>query len=194
MEAEIYLYDTLPGGAGFSQRVGSLGLSVFEDALAILEDCPEDCDRSCYRCLRNYRNKLEHDLLDRQVGASLLKYLIRGSYPSLGEYRLAASTNLLYEDIRRHGFENVDVERNHPIEISGIGEVLAPIYIRKSNGVESIIGLHGPLTPDDPPDSKLREVKEYCPSIPVLLHDEIAVRRNLPTVTSRLIDHLDLLT
>jgi Domain of unknown function (DUF1998) len=51
-EAEIYLYDTLPGGAGFAKRVGDLGLVVFEDALRILEDCPENCDRSCYRCLR----------------------------------------------------------------------------------------------------------------------------------------------
>ena len=32
-EAEIYLYDTLPGGAGFAQRVGLLGLAFFEDAL-----------------------------------------------------------------------------------------------------------------------------------------------------------------
>ena len=39
MEAEIYIYDTLPGGAGFARRVGELGLPVFERALAILESC-----------------------------------------------------------------------------------------------------------------------------------------------------------
>src|SRR5205085_5420050 len=60
-EAEIYLYDTLPGGAGFAQRVGNLGLAVFEDALQILQHCPANCDRSCYRCLRSYKNKFEHD-------------------------------------------------------------------------------------------------------------------------------------
>ncbi len=54
-EAEIYIYDTLSGGAGFSKRAGSLGLPVFRDALAILENCPDACDRSCYRCLRSYR-------------------------------------------------------------------------------------------------------------------------------------------
>ena len=73
-EAEIYLYDTLPGGAGFAQRVGRLGLIVFEDALRILENCPENCDRSCYRCLRGYRNKFEHDLLDRHLGSTLLQF------------------------------------------------------------------------------------------------------------------------
>ena len=69
LEAEIYIYDTLPGGAGFAKRVGELGLSIFEDALKLLEKCPDNCDRSCYRCLRSYKNKFEHELLDRILGA-----------------------------------------------------------------------------------------------------------------------------
>ena len=40
LEAEIYLYDTLPGGAGFAKRVGGLGLAIFEEALKILEGMP----------------------------------------------------------------------------------------------------------------------------------------------------------
>src|SRR5260370_9537956 len=58
-EAEIYLYDALPGGAGFAQRVGKLGLAVFAEPLRILEQCPANCDRSCYRSLRSYTNKFE---------------------------------------------------------------------------------------------------------------------------------------
>ena len=81
-EAEIYLYDTLPGGAGFAQSVATLGLSVFEDALQTLEVCPEDCDKSCYRCLRSYKNKFEHHLLDRHVGASLLRSIVHGNSPN----------------------------------------------------------------------------------------------------------------
>jgi len=41
MEAEIYLYDTLPGGAGFAKQAGKLGQSLFERAIAVLESCPE---------------------------------------------------------------------------------------------------------------------------------------------------------
>jgi MrfA Zn-binding domain len=52
-EVEIYLYDTLPGGAGFVRQVGALGLPVFEETLRMLENC--NCDRSCYRCLRSYK-------------------------------------------------------------------------------------------------------------------------------------------
>lgn len=56
-EAEIYLYDTLPGGAGFAHRLGELGEHLFAEALNILETCPENCDVSCYRCLRSYSNR-----------------------------------------------------------------------------------------------------------------------------------------
>ena len=189
-EAEIYLYDTLPGGAGFAQRVGKLGLTVFEQALQILEVCRADCTRSCYRCLRNYRNKFEHDLLDRHLGASLLRFLIHGSYPTLDSGRLASSTDLLFEDLRRQGLEGVTIERNYPITLTGFGTVTAPIYVKQAVGDEFIIYLHGPLTPDDPPDDALREIKEFCPSILVLPCDEIAVRCNLPVVTSRLIEQM----
>ena len=189
-EAEIYLYDTLPGGAGFSQRVGQFGLSVFHDALKILEECPDDCDRSCYRCLRSYKNKFEHDLLDRQLGASLLRFLIHGSTPTLDSRRLAASTDLLYEDLRRHKISDVTVERDHPIDLPEFGRVKVPIYISRASADDFIVGLHGPLTPDDPPDSNLREIKEFCPTVPVLLVDEMVVRRNLPTATNDLLKRL----
>jgi ATP-dependent helicase YprA (DUF1998 family) len=189
-EAEIYLYDTLPGGAGFAQRVGRLGLAVFEEALQILEVCPDNCDRSCYRCLRSYKNKFEHDLLDRHLGASLLRFLIHGSYPTLDSGRLAASADLLFEDLRRHNLEGVTIARNHLMTLPGFGKVTAPIYVKQTSGSEWIIGLHGPLTPDDPPDAVLREVKEFCPSVPVLLVDEMVIRRNLPAATSRLISQI----
>lgn len=189
-EAEIYLYDTLPGGAGFSQRVGQLGIGVFRDALRILEDCPEDCDRSCYRCLRSYKNKFEHDLLDRQIGASLLRYLVDGAYPALSESRLAASTNALYQDLLRQGLEGITFERDKALVIPGLGEIRAPIFAKRSDGAEYVIGLHGPLTPGEPADQALHDFKEFSPTIVVLLRDEMVVSRNLPAETSRIISRI----
>ena len=110
LEAELYLYDTLSGGGGFARRVGELGIGVFEEALHILEVCPEDCDRSCYRCLRSYKNKFEHDLLDRHIGASLMRFLIYGTSPNLDSGRTESSTTLLFEDLCRQGIEGVTVE------------------------------------------------------------------------------------
>lgn len=187
-EAEIYIYDTLPGGAGFVRRVGELGLSVFEKALSILEQCPDNCDRSCYRCLRSYKNKFEHELLDRQVGASLLRFLIFSHYPSLDATRLEASTDILYEDLCRQQIEGISLLRNSNVSIPGFGNVLAPICAMKGDGNNFIIGLHGPLTPDDPQNEVLRELKDICPpGNRVVLCDELLVRRNLPMATKSII-------
>ena len=186
-QAEIFLYDTLPGGAGFAKQVGELGLAVFEEALQILEECPDDCDRSCYRCLRSYKNKFEHDLLDRHLGASLLRFLIHGSDPTMDSGRIESSTTLLFEDLRRQDLDGVAVERHHIMALPGLGTVTAPIYVKRADGHKFIIGLHGPLTPDTPPNDALREVRESCPSVSVLLCDELVVRRNLPGATRLLI-------
>lgn len=189
-EAEIYLYDTLPGGAGFAHRVGRLGLVVFEDALRILEWCPENCDRSCYRCLRSYKNKFEHDLLDRHVGASLLRFVLHGTPPTLDPARLERSTDLLFQDLERHGVEDLRLERNKPLSIPGLGRVVAPILASRRTGEQFVIGLHGPLTPDEPSDEGLRELKEFSAAVPVILVDELVVRRNLPSATATLIERI----
>ena len=183
-EAEIYLYDTLPGGAGFAERVGRLGSTVFDEALRILEGCPEGCDRSCYRCLRSYKNKFEHDLLDRHLGAGLLRYLIYGDFPTVDLDRLESSTTMLFEDLNRYGSIDFAVKMNHTVTLDGASAVLAPIYLERTDGRQFIIGLSGPLTPNVPADVTLGKVMKSSRSIPVLLYDEILVRRNLPSATN----------
>jgi hypothetical protein len=188
LEAEIYLYDTLPGGAGFAKRVGKLGFPVFEDAIKLLENCPDNCDRSCYRCLRSYRNKFEHDLLDRHLGASLLRFVLFDAPPTLNASRVSHSTDLLFEDLKRQGIAGIALERDKQLSIAGLGEIVAPIFASNSRGARFAIGLHGPLTPDEPTDRSLRDIKEYSASVPVVLVDELVVRRNLPTATAGLIE------
>jgi ATP-dependent helicase YprA (DUF1998 family) len=190
LEAEIYLYDTLPGGAGFAQRVGVLGPPVFERALHILDNCPENCDRSCYRCLRSYKNKFEHSMLDRHIGASLLRYVLTGALPSLNAERLTRSTDILFQDLDRQGIEGLRLTRNESVESPGLGRVVAPIVAVNRHGVQFVIGLHGPLTPGEPTDPALREMKEYSASLTVILIDELVARRNLPSATSELISQI----
>lgn len=189
-EAEIYLYDTLPGGAGFAKRVGGLGLVVFEEALRVLEFCPENCDRSCYRCLRSYKNKFEHDLLDRHIGASLLRFALAGTSPKLDPNRISRSTDLIFQDLERHGLDGLKLERDKTVSAPGLGDVLAPIVATNSRGAQFVIGLHGPLTPDQAIDEPLQRLKEYSASLPVILVDELVVRRNLPSATSTLIGQI----
>jgi hypothetical protein len=103
LEAEIFLYDTLPGGAGFSSQLLDRTQELFQLALSLMKACPENCDASCYRCLRSFKNKFEHDLLDRHVGAELLEYLLNGEPAVFDLERLANSTTLLYNDLLRQG-------------------------------------------------------------------------------------------
>jgi ATP-dependent helicase YprA (DUF1998 family) len=190
LEAELYLYDTLPGGAGFSKRVGGIGLPIFDDALKLLDECPENCDRSCYRCLRSYKNKFEHDLLDRHLGASLLRFALHEAAPTLSQERVARSTDLLFEDLDRQGIEGLCLERDKKISVAGLGDVVAPILVTTSTGARLVIGLHGPLTPNEPMDAALKDIKEYATSLAVHLEDELVVRRNLPSATRKLIEKL----
>jgi hypothetical protein len=190
-EAEIYMYDTLPGGAGFARRVGNLGLLVFEEALKILKECPDNCDRSCYRCLRSYTNRFEHGLLDRHLCASLLEFLLTGASPTLDTTRLEQSTDLLFQDLERQGVEGIGFERNRKITIPGLSTMVAPILAtRNKDGARFVVCLHGPLTPNYPPDDSLRDLMEYQTALPVFLVDELVVNRNLPRATSDLISKI----
>jgi len=47
LRAEIFLYDTLPGGAGFSTQLVGRGEELLERSLEIVKTCPENCDASC---------------------------------------------------------------------------------------------------------------------------------------------------
>jgi ATP-dependent helicase YprA (DUF1998 family) len=187
LESEIYIYDTLAGGAGFARRVGELGSRVLEEAIGLLESCPANCDRSCYRCLRSFKNRFDHEMLDRHLGASLLRYLVHGEEPVLDKERLEGAADRLFTDLSRLGIDSVEFHRNGQIDVPGIGTVEAPILAEAAGG-PLIVGVHGPLTPDHAADQVLRDVKEYSPEVPVLLVDEIVITRNLPFASRQVVN------
>lgn len=188
-EAEIYLYDTLPGGAGFSRRAGSLGSVLFTKALAILESCPENCDASCYRCLRGFKNKLEHSLLDRHIAAGLLRYLLYDTVPTLSADRARRSTDVLFEDLERQGLSRITFEREAACSVPGFDGVIAPILARRDDGTDFLIDLAAPLTPGYALRPEIRELSELS-AVPILVADELVVRKNLPRETATIISAL----
>ena len=164
---------------------------MFNKALTILENCPGKCDFSCYRCLRSFKNKLEHDLLDRYLGASLLRYILLDEIPKTDIHRLDQTTEILFQDLLRQGIEGIKVEKNKAIKLSKIPEITAPILItRKKDNMSLIVFLYNPLTPGYLPDEGIRQLMEYNTTIPVKLIDELVVRRNLPAATKSIIDEL----
>lgn len=178
LKAEIFLYDTLSGGAGFSSQLVDRGLELFEHALRIMQTCPENCDGSCYRCLRSFKNKFEHGLLDRHVGAELLQYLLSGTLPPFDPGRLESSTTLLYNDLLRHGDEAITLERH----ATGYCDADIPILATVRGGKRYALALSGPLTPEHPADAKLKKICEEA-KLPLLVANELVVRGNLPSAT-----------
>lgn len=188
LEAEIYLYDTLAGGAGFTRRVHDLGLSIFKETLERLEACPANCDESCYQCLRSFRNRFEHGMLDRKVGASLLRYVLYGTIPTLDQARLDLAADKLFIDLDGRDLPGIAFERKASVDVPGIGTVEAPILATRG-AQKWIIGVHGPLTLDVPPTKELAEAKEFG-GIQVALIDDMVIARNLPFASTQVIKKL----
>ena len=184
-QMELYIYDTLAGGAGFAKQVGLKGEVVFRDALKILEGCPDGCDRSCYRCLRSYTNKFDHEFLDRFVGAALLRYLLEGERPVWNSKRLEESREILFRDLVRQNHPTAKIRRNVPVPSSTGSEIIAPILIERADGLSAIVDVSAVLTPNLPAESALEEIMEFGAPV-VRVVEELQVRRNLPSATAYL--------
>ena len=184
LEAEIFLYDRLPGGAGFSTQLADSPDKLFRAALDILTNCEECCDASCYRCLRSFKNKIEHSLLDRHVGAQLVRYLIDGQLADFSTARLASSTALLCNDLQRQSEDGTRFEMDTPLQ-TGSCVVTAPILATTRDGRRFIIALSAPLTPDHPANASIAHLGSTG-ELPVIIENELIVRGNLPAATRRI--------
>ena len=162
-------------------------MDIFQAALERLENCPADCEESCYRCLRSFRNRFEHTQLDRHVGASLLRYLLDGTLPMLSQQRLDRSADRLFEDLIRSGIDDVEFERNAVVIVEGIGNVPVPILATKASGERALIGIHNPLTPDVAPTLELHRVNQETFER-VRLIDDLVIARSLPSASREVLE------
>lgn len=76
---DVYLYDSLSSGAGYSASVAKEIEKLLVKAEEILTGC--DCDCSCHKCLKHYRNHFVHGQLDRFAGLELLRWGKYGELP-----------------------------------------------------------------------------------------------------------------
>lgn len=188
-EVEIFLYDTLPGGAGFATQIAGRGLELFQRALSILRNCPEECDASCYRCLRSFKNKMEHRLLDRHVGVELLEYLLSGQHPGFNEQRLKSSTTLLINDLQRRCEEEISFTAGAVITYS-TGKTASVPILAEAGGKKFVIALSGPLTTGHPADAEVAEIRNSSTEYHVIVENELEVRGNLPSVSRKVLQQL----
>ena len=154
-------------------------MNLIRQAAELLKNCPGNCESSCYRCLRSFKNKFEHNLLDRHVGAELLDYLVTGVLPKFDGARLKRSTEQLFADLLRQDKPGVIYECDKEITVGG-KKYVVPI-LRTIGTKQVAIGLSGPLTPDFPADEVMIGPREA--GFPVFVINELLVRGSLPTAT-----------
>ena len=99
---EMFFYDNLTSGAGYSSLIGSILDKVLDRARSILSEC--ECSHSCKNCLDNYWNQRNHQFFDRHLGLQLLDYSQYGQLPdeyddSEQEKYLVPLRKLISEDI-----------------------------------------------------------------------------------------------
>lgn len=186
-EVEIFLYDTLAGGAGFSTELVTRAPELFTRARKLLANCPNhDCDASCYRCLQSFRNRMEHGLLDRKLGIQLLEHALDGGYPEYPPERAERSLDLLASDLERQFGEEFSFDRNVQRNDAEAGAIVIPLVAtRTSTGAETWIALSSPLAPDVPIGESLRALSATG-NDRVECTNDLVVRRHLPTATLNL--------
>jgi hypothetical protein len=151
---------------------------LFDEALQILARCPAKCDASCYRCLRSFRNKLEHRLLDRHLGEQLLRHALEGGYPPYPVDRINASMNVLFNDLTRQFTATFDFHRDVVRPIGGDALAIPILAIRRSSGAETWVALSSPIAPSVPVHEDLRALD--VATHPIVCIDDLLVRRHLP--------------
>lgn len=178
--ADIYLYDTASGGAGYSAEAGAHLSEILALTDRLLRDCPGQCDRSCTRCLRHYGNRFWHEALDRLVALQLLQYGRQGEVPmpgSVADQASALAALKRYLDLEGWTTTSDASEGGVPLLAS-----------RPSDRLSIAVGTRPALV--DPNDAAfthpLHALDADAGTIVVLLN-EYVVARDLPTAYSDLL-------
>lgn len=136
-QADVYLFDTLSGGAGYSHVAGEVLPDIIETAREILMNCENNCETSCYKCLRHYSNQFYHSQLNRFVALELLDYVAKGELKklTLQEQKKVLSPIKRMMEIHNEKFEEIQVGNQYFIRMGSKGRYL----IGAKNNIEKIV-------------------------------------------------------
>ena len=137
-EADLYLYDLLPGGAGYTHQVRAGLEEVLAATKALLVGC--ECVSSCYRCLRHYGNQTVHGQLDRRLALALLEGVTTGTPPVLAPTHADRALESLREVLRLRGVSH----RTETVEIDG-ATLVVPLVVERPSGAVVWVDVHHPL-------------------------------------------------
>ena len=184
-EMEIFLYDTLSGGGGYSSSLYDSIEELFEETLKILTACPEECDSSCYKCLRSFSNKHNHKRFDRLLTASFLEYAMSNQYLDLDKERSNASIDILARDLKRQG-RDWQINTNQSIESEILERNIDIPIVIKTNEEEFYICLENPLN-HEIYDEDIAELEDYANVHKV---SDFIIRKNLAAATKSILNQI----
>jgi hypothetical protein len=169
LHLDVYLYDTLSGGAGYAELAGRYLDEILDDVLALLENCPAQCDRSCESCLRHYHNQHLRDRLDRFIGAQLLRYARSGELPAeASEGVQAASLDALARLLQLDGFACTPLAQ--------VDGKTVPLLVTRGDRAVAV-GVQSALLASGWDGHSLRRLR---PERTRLILNDYILRRNLP--------------
>ena len=146
---DVFVYDAVPGGAGLVTEIKQspdLLIPIFENSFSQLngEKCTgsNPCDISCTGCLLDFRNKREHNLMNRPLGYQLALYLKEGRSPRAQDFALNSERDIIQEhveDLQSFFEDSGEIKLNYD-------EKLTPnISIRNDEGDEAKVWIHSPI-------------------------------------------------
>ncbi len=174
--ADFFLFDTLSGGAGYATQVGQYVEPLLASTQRILDTCPEHCERSYYRCLRTYLNRMIHQRLDRHLASTLLRAIVNGKAPAkLPISQQAEQLEMLRQFLELAG----TVECQREVELHGIP---VPLLVRTSHESYAI-GTY-PVQQDR---QAVGHALDALPTKQVRLFSDYELVHNLPTIAQSLL-------
>jgi hypothetical protein len=166
---DLYIYDQAAGGAGFVKAAAADPEGLVCAALKVLEECT--CEDSCYQCLRSYKNRFDHALLDRRLGADLLRSCFYGTEPNLPDAWSQDALCRLCEDVNDSGGD-YQVHHGGLVGADGKRVVLAH-----------------PFRPEEPGNAAARALASDA-SETLRVVDIMMVDRALPIATAQSLDKM----
>ncbi len=98
---DIYLFDSVSGGAGLVTQIEEFipfMEEALDEAIAHLDgrSCLESkaCSRACVGCLLDFKNRVDHDTINRPLGWSLFRFFESGRLPTGSDFGIGGSEEI----------------------------------------------------------------------------------------------------
>ena len=153
--ADVFLYDNLSSGAGYSNHAIEVIDDIFKDMKIRLSEC--NCDTSCPKCVRHYWNQSEHKNLNRKCGLELLDWAYFGiENRKVSEDVVIKCTEIISNTLRAFDVECLIEHSDNQWYITVNGKtkkliIQSAMYIDKANQMNDTIFLQDRICLEAPP-------------------------------------------